>query len=120
MAVEEILVLVHKDAAVNALSKSELAEIFLGRQTTLGGRRVIPLEPNTASVLDRFYLAATDMNEIRIKAYWAREVFSGRGRPPLRVSQSDAIDRVSHEVEIITFVAASSAPKGTKILYRIP
>lgn len=80
----ELVVVVSAKNAATALTSDEASEIFLGRTTTLAGAgTVIPLDQTEGSAArDQFYQKVTGKNAAQVKAFWSKQIFSGKGTPP--------------------------------------
>lgn len=80
----DVVVVVSAKSAATALSADQAAEIFLGRAATLpGAGAVVPIDQSEGSAArDLFYQKATGKNAAQVKAYWSKQIFSGKGTPP--------------------------------------
>jgi ABC-type phosphate transport system substrate-binding protein len=98
-------VIVHADVAGARMPRQTLNDIFLGKATRWGdGTRIVPVDQSTTSaVRASFSKEALGQPVLAVQAYWAREISSGRGRPPA-VKGSDK--------EVIRFVAATTGGIG--------
>ncbi len=83
--VAEIAVIVHPDSAVSSITLREAVDVFLGKTRHLrDGTRLIPLDQRSGQpARDEFYRRAANKTQAQLKAYWARQVFTGQGEPPL-------------------------------------
>ena len=77
------------------------------------------LNSNDEQLQALFYDAVADMSLTRLKAYWARLVFSGQGRPPPRIALNIAVDRISRNNAAVTYVYANAIPRDAKVLLRL-
>jgi ABC-type phosphate transport system substrate-binding protein len=91
----DVVAVVSAKSAVTVLSKSQLADIFLGRVTRFpNGARAVPIDQADGSVArDEFYLKLAGKSAAQLKAYWSKIIFTGRGEPPPAVADSDALKR---------------------------
>lgn len=91
MAVADVVVIVAADSPVESLSKTHIANIFLGRDRYLKENlRAIPVDQKEQSTArEAFYELILDWTPANLKAHWARMIFTGRGKPP-RQLDSDA------------------------------
>jgi ABC-type phosphate transport system substrate-binding protein len=83
-ATADIAVIVHNDSPVVAITLREAVDIFLGKTRQLrSGMAIIPLDQRSGrAVRDEFYRRAANKSASQLKAYWARQVFTGQGEPP--------------------------------------
>jgi ABC-type phosphate transport system substrate-binding protein len=91
----DVVAVVSARSAVIVLSKSQLADIFLGRVTRFpNGVQAVPIDQADGSVArDEFYLKLAGKSAAQLKAYWSKIIFTGRGQPPPAVANSDEVKR---------------------------
>jgi ABC-type phosphate transport system substrate-binding protein len=91
----EVVVVSAKDP-LTTLSKEQVVDIFLGRMTDFpDGRRVVPIDQAEGSpARDAFYLKFADKSPAQIKAHWSKIIFTGRGQPPLAVSNGAEVKKL--------------------------
>lgn len=119
----ELVVIVHPDVSVNALSRTEVARIFMKKSKTLpNGDEVIPLSQSSRpDVNERFFAAITGQDRMQREAYWARLLFTGKGRPPEDAkSDKNVKERVSRDRRHIGYIDAAHLDKTVKAVYRLP
>src|SRR5580658_4806655 len=92
---EEVAVVSAK-STVTTLSKSQLADIFLGKTTRFpDGRPAVPIDQSEGTLArDEFYSWITGRSAAQMKAYWSRIIFTGRGQPPKAVPGSSEIKKI--------------------------
>lgn len=83
-AIADIAVVVHPDSPANSITLREAVDIFLGKTRHLrDGATLIPLDQRSGRASrDEFYSRAANKSAAQLKAYWARQVFTGQGEPP--------------------------------------
>ena len=91
----ELVVIVSAKSPVTSLTREQVAQLFLGRATSFpGGGAVTPLDQKEgAAVRDEFYTKVVDKNAGQVKAYWAKQMFSGNGSPPRELGSSAEVKR---------------------------
>lgn len=89
----EVIVVVSAKSPATALTQEQAADIFLGRSTTLpGAGAAIPIDQTDgAAPRDEFYQKATSKSSAQLKAYWSKQIFSGKGQPPKAAGDSAAV-----------------------------
>ena len=94
----EVVAVVAASNPVSTLSRSQIADIFLGRMIRFpDGREVVPVDQvENSAAREAFYLKFADKSPAQIKAFWSRIIFTGRGQPP---------PEVSNGVEVKKFIA---------------
>ncbi len=106
----DLVLIINKSNAVH-LDAVQVRNIFLGRSHYFpDGQPVIPLQQVPGSpAYEEFSRELIHKDDARLRAYWSRMVFTGRGLPPRVVaSAAQAIDRVAHHPEMIAYVPADS------------
>lgn len=98
-------VIVHPSNPAATVSTAELEAMFLKRLDHWSdGAAVIPVDlPEQSPVREEFSRRVHQKPATAIEAYWQRQVFSGRGVPPVRQST---------ETDVIEFVAATPGAVG--------
>ncbi|MBE3673986.1 MULTISPECIES: hypothetical protein [Pseudoalteromonas] len=116
----EFVVVVNKSNAINALSKREIIDIYMGRYLTFpDGETSKPLDlPAQSTLKNDFYLQLVNKNEQKINAYWARLLFSGRAKPPTpSTSVEDAINKIAASQFAIGYIPLSQVTDEVKVVY---
>jgi hypothetical protein len=116
MADEAILVLARADAKIEAMTQAEVADLFLGRGSAKG---LTPFDREDAALKQRFYRTVADISLNSLRAYWAKQVFTGRGRPPKSLQDQEVEQALSASSSAVTYVLASQPPLGCKVLLKL-
>ncbi|MCB1907807.1 MAG: hypothetical protein KDH15_10580 [Rhodocyclaceae bacterium] len=90
----QLVIVSGKNGAITELSRSQAERLFLGRATTLPDNTpvtLIDLPPGPDR--DTFYLKLTGKNPVQTRAYWSRQVFTGRALPPRQASSIEELRR---------------------------
>src|SRR6185369_12148783 len=101
----ELVVVVNVHSGVAAMTRNEVVNIFFGRSRQFfNGLEAQPVDlvdahPDRA----RFYLALVGKETSQVNAYWSRQLFSGKTRPPPRVATPD---------EVVKWVVANPGGSG--------
>lgn len=109
-----ILVVARQDAPVNSLSQAEVAALFLGQK--LSNISLTPIDQHDGKLRERFYLAVAGMSPSSVRAYWAKRVFTGRGRPPPQMSAKEAMQALTENPAAITYMPDNLKTAGNKVL----
>lgn len=116
---EELVVVAGPASPLSGLSTEELSKLYLGQTSMDGdGREVTVYDLEDAAVRGDFSRAALSMSLIQLRAYRAKQVFTGRGRPPRQLKATELIERLNNEVQAIGYLPPDQA-RGLKILYRL-
>lgn len=116
---EQIALIAHRDSPQRELNRQEAADLFLGKRQSLDGQSLNPIDISDEQLQAHFYDAVADMSLTRLKAYWARLVFSGQGRPPPKIALNNAVDRIQRDNAAVTYVYANAIPRDAKVLLRL-
>lgn len=110
-------VIVNPDNPVTSISKSELSDIFLKKQTKWeSGASIIPIDLGDRNpARDSFSKEVHGMGIGEVKTFWQQASFAGEGNPPLeRSSDSDVINFVKSYPGAIGYVSAFADVSGVK------
>lgn len=118
----DIAVIVHPDASVGAVTLQEAADVFLGKTREMrDGTMLIPLDQKkNPKVRSEFYLSAAKKTEAQLRAYWARQVFTGQGEPPRSVANDREVKQlVSKNPNMIGYIDADKVDGSVKAVLLI-
>lgn len=89
----DVVVVVSAKSSASKLTKEQVADIFLGRSTSLpGAGQAVPLDQAAGSpVRDQFYTKVTGQTAAQVKTIWAKLSFSGKGTPPKALASDDEV-----------------------------
>ena len=117
-----LVVVVNKSNSINALSKREVIDIYMGRYITFpNGKKAKPFDlPAESQFKKDFYLELVNQNERKINAYWARVLFSGRAKPPESVeSINEVLSHLQNSEFSIAYIPESEMTDDVKVVYRL-
>ena len=116
----DIAVVVHPAVGVDGLSLADLRRILLGdREFWPSGERVtLLLRAPVARERDAAVRDVCQMSEAQFRQHWIAKVFRAETPtgPKIVYSAQMALDQIARTPGALTFVDASAAPKGAKIL----
>ena len=121
-AVAEVAIIMHPDATDSSISIREVSDVFLGKSRRLrDGTTLLPLDQrNDSKVKERFYLEVTHKSAAQLKAYWARQVFTGQGTPPLMLnSDQDIRELVSKNPNMIGYIDSAYVDDTVRVMLLI-
>ena len=87
-AAADVVPVVSAKSSIQALSRNELTDIFLGKKMRFpNGQQAIPLDQEVGSPSrDQFYSSVVGISAVQLKAHWSKIIFTGRGKPPKAVA----------------------------------
>jgi ABC-type phosphate transport system substrate-binding protein len=115
----EVVAVVSAKNPVTALSKNQVVDIFLGKANRFpDGTPAVPIDQIEGSAArDEFYATFAGKSAAQIKAHWSKIIFTGRGQPPMAVS--NGIEVKKHLVETpsaIGYIEKTLVDGSVKIL----
>lgn len=106
----EKLVVISSPDNVASLDIDDVARIFLGKVTQYpNGEKVEPLDlnPDDPSYAE-FSRVVLKKNVSQLRAYWAKQVFTGKGRPPKVIANTDDLqDLVASDAQYLSYLDSS-------------
>lgn len=121
-ALAEIVVIVSAKSAATALTEEQASDVFLGKNSTLpGGGQAVPIDQSEGSALrEQFYAKVAGKTSAQMKAYWSKQIFTGKGQAPKDAGDSAAVKvLVAGNPNIIGYVDKSAVDSTVKVLLTI-
>jgi ABC-type phosphate transport system substrate-binding protein len=118
-AVAEVVVITTAGSTVDTLSKTHIANIFLGRNHYLDDQlRVIAVDQAEGSAARKeFYEFILDWTPANLKAHWSKMIFTGRGKPPRQLSSDNEVKAlVAENPGAIGYIQRTNVDSTVKIL----
>lgn len=103
----------------NSISEKDIKRMFLGKEKKFSdGSSVIPINLASGdSVRENFETNVVGKSASKMKAYWAKLVFSGKGNPPKEVANAtEAISLVAANPAVIGYIDASKVNDSVKVI----
>lgn len=121
LASAEVVVIVNAAAPVNSASADDIAQVFLGKRSSIGGADLVAVDQTEGSASRNiFYDKVVQKNGSQLTAYWSRLIFTGKGAPPKQVgSDAEVAEAVAEDEEAIGYVDSSAIIDGVKVIYTI-
>jgi len=119
----ELVVIVNPKNPAASMSAEQVAQVFLGRSTSFpGGGAATPLDQKEGvAVRDEFYTKVADKSPGQVKAYWAKQMFSGNGSPPRELGSSADVKRaVAADPSAIGYVEKGAVDSSVKGVLTVP
>lgn len=119
LALADVVVVVSAQNPVATLTRSELADIFLGRNSRFpGGLPATPVDQRENSrAYAAFYRDYLSHTPTQIKMHWSRLIFTGRGQPPRNMGDSAAVsDFVAEHIDAIGYLDDSHLDERLRVV----
>jgi ABC-type phosphate transport system substrate-binding protein len=118
-ATADVVVVVSSTSTVTALSKTQVADIFLGKVSRFpNGTPAIAIDHAEGSpARDEFYATYAGKSPAQIKSHWAKIIFTGRGQPPKAISNDIEIRKqTAANPQAISYLDRSAVDSSLKVL----
>lgn len=118
----EISVVVHPDNSTDSVTAIQAANIFLGKTRTMpNGKLIIPIDQaRDSEVRTSFYKKLVNKNPNQLNAYWARQVFTGKGQPPNQVQNDEEIMLlIADNPSMVGYISSEKVDKRLKVILTI-
>jgi ABC-type phosphate transport system substrate-binding protein len=115
----DVVAVVSSKNPLTILSKSQVADIFLGKTARFpDGTLAVPIDQEEGSAArDEFYATFTGKSPAQIKSHWTKIIFTGRGQPPMAVSNSAEVRQlVAANPRAISYIERSAVDSSVKVL----
>ncbi len=115
----QVVAVVSSKSPVTALSKNQVADIFLGRASRFpDGGPAVPIDQAEGSVArDEFYEKIAGKSAPQVKAHWAKIIFTGRGRPPEQVSNGVEMKKaITKNPRAIGYIESDQVDANVRVL----
>lgn len=116
----DVVAVVSSKSAITALSKSQVADIFLGKVSRFpDGLLAVPIDQAVGSAeRNEFYAKVADRSPAQITAYWSKILFTGRGQPPTAVSNDiEMKNRIAANPSAIGYINAELVDGSVRVLF---
>lgn len=116
---DDPVVIAHRDVAAERLSADVVTQIFLRQvQQWPDGRPTQPVDLKDGEPLRaEFYARVVGRSPGQLRAYWARQSFTGMGMPPRQVATPEDVARyVQQTPGAIGYVSRRLATTAVKVL----
>lgn len=116
----DVVVIVNKSGP-DSMTKEQVADVFLGRTTTLpGGAGAAPQDlPESSALRDEFYSKVTGKSAAQAKSHWSKMAFTGKGTPPKEGSSNDVKKAVAATPGGIGYVEKAAVDGSVKSVLTI-
>jgi ABC-type phosphate transport system substrate-binding protein len=111
VAQADVVVVVSAKSSASKLTKEQVADIFLGRSTSM-----VPLDQAAGSpVRDEFYSKVAGQTAAQVKTLWAKLSFSGKGTPPKALGSDEEVKaQLSANPNAIAYMDKSKVDASVK------
>ena len=115
----DVVAVVSSTSAITALSKAQVADIFLGKVNRFpNGALAVPIDQAEGSpAREEFYVLYAGKSSAQVMSYWAKIIFTGRGQPPKAAASSIEVRKLlTANPQAIGYIERSAVDGSVKIL----
>lgn len=114
----EVAIVVHPDNTANITSK-DISQLYLGKTKKFSdGSNAVPIGQKTMSgITNHFNEKVLNRTQMQVRAFWSRQVFSGKGTPPQIVPNDEEVIRlISTNPNLIGYIDSSKVSEKVKVV----
>ncbi len=118
VAFSEVSVIVNPGNDVQ-LTNNDIARIYLGKAKRFpNGNPAVPLDRSEGSDIRVQFLEQTvGKDETKMKSYWSRLIFTGKGIPPKIIETDEEVkELVSRNPDLIGYIDSSAVDDSVKVI----
>ncbi len=122
MAYAEVVVIVHPSNPLTEMSIDEVKKIYLGKKKSFpSGEKIIPGDQPTGTQSRKLFSdKIIGKSERKLKSYWSRLIFTGKGMPPKVIGVDREIKEwVAKQPQAVGYIMRSEADDTVKILLNL-
>jgi ABC-type phosphate transport system substrate-binding protein len=115
----DVVAVVSSKNPVAALTKSQVADIFLGKTVRFpDGTLAVPIDQEEGSAArNEFYATFTGKSPAQVKSHWTKIIFTGRGQPPTAVANNAEVKHlIAANPQAISYMERSTVDSSVKVL----
>ncbi len=113
-ATGQIAIVAHQYSEAPTLTQQEVANLFLGIGQPFP--QLTPYDHNDPRLRKQFYRLIAGLSITSVRAHWAKQVFSGRGRPPAILATAQVSRILRNELGAVTYVPLDQLSDNFKVL----
>ncbi len=117
---ENIAVIVHKKCPLDTIDQSDVRSLFLGKLHTFPGTDLsaVPLDQAKSSRTRRnFYISIANKTPSKMTTFWARNLFTGKGKTPSVIGDGTAVKKkVQESIHHIGYIDKGLVDGSVKVL----
>ncbi len=117
---DEVVVIVNPSNALTEISVDDVKKIYLGKKKFFPNSdvKVIPGDqPKGSESRKFFYGGIIGKTESKLKSYWSRMIFTGKGTPPKVIGHDDVVRKwVAEQPRAMGYILRSKVDNSVKVL----
>ncbi len=117
---DEVVLIVNPANTLSEMTLKDVKKIYLGKNKFFpgGGGKVIPADQADKSTVRKiFYEVMIGKSAAKLKAYWSKRIFTGKGTPPIVKKGDEAmLAWVAEQPLALGYVYRNSVNDSVKVL----
>ncbi|MEM7256264.1 MAG: hypothetical protein AAF404_02640 [Pseudomonadota bacterium] len=119
---DRLVVVTHPDNR-DDITRKDLYRLYFGKHTSMpGGAQLIPiLNDGDEEQLRHFSSTMLQRSSQQLRSYWARQLFTGKGNPPVRVKSAvDVKKMIADNPQFIGYLWESELDSSLRVVLPAP
>ncbi|WP_417519003.1 phosphate ABC transporter substrate-binding protein [Marinobacter sp.] len=115
------VVIIGNPAGPDSITNNQVRDLYLNRSKELpNGQKATPFElPEGNQVRAQFHDKITGRNDAQLKAFWSKQVFTGRGQPPQEAGSEAAMKaQVASTPGGIGYIDETDVDSSVKVIFK--
>ena len=116
---EPISIVVSANSKIQSIEEEDVARLYLGRSSNINGIDVTPIDfKDEVSLAQEFRQKVLKKNPLQYKQYWARVLFTGKGKPPTANIENPEgmLATIGKNDSMMGYTNQTNLPKDIKIV----
>ncbi|MEC8011024.1 MAG: hypothetical protein VX185_09695 [Pseudomonadota bacterium] len=123
IAAADVYVIVSNQSDIHELSKEEVRDIYFSKILTIDNKPVnlVAYDLEDDKIRSNFYKSVSGKSLRQMSSYWARMVYSGRGKPPATLKLEEVLSKILEDPNAIGYVPSMDMIQGqaVSVIYHI-
>ncbi len=112
-------IVVAKDSPVAVATAEDAKKVFLGRETSSGGKTLVLIYQKNAAIRSDFETKVLGKTGADLTAYWTKLIFSGKAVAPAEVADDAAVKaKLKGNPAAIGYVSDAAIDDSVKVLLK--
>ncbi len=119
-ALAEVVVVTNKATPVGQLNATQVKALFLQKEKSFPGGGTVQLgdQPSSSPIYKEFARKVLGKSPKKLKRYWSKRVFAGKGVPPKVVGGNEAMKQwVSETPNSLGYLDADAVDDSVKVIF---
>jgi len=116
---DEVAVVVSAKSKVDKLTDEQIFDIFSSKTSTFpNGETSVPIDQQPGvNIRGTFYTKVCNKTSQQMQSYWAKMIFTGKGRPPKTASSSAEVKSIlANNPDAIGYIEKSAVDSSVRVL----